>query len=142
MKPGGTFFFEMCGFGNAPEMVTAYTYSLVNHGIPIEQAEVACPWFHPSDDYMKLLLEQIGFEIKHISLRPRPLKMNPDVNGGLKGFMKLIGSPWLDALKTEEERESCLDQMCRMLRGGTLKEDGTQWITYYALRCVAVKPSS
>ncbi|KAK5790417.1 hypothetical protein VI817_007704 [Penicillium citrinum] len=142
MKPGGTFFFEMCGFGNAPEMVTAYTYSLVNHGIPIEQAEVACPWFHPSDDYMKLLLEQIGFEIKHISLRPRPLKMNPDVNGGLKGFMKLIGSPWLDALRTEEERESCLDQMCRMLRGGTLKEDGTQWITYYALRCVAVKPSS
>ena len=83
----------MCGFGNAPKMITAYTYSLVNHGVPVEQAETVCPWFHPSDDYMKRLLEQIGFEIKQISLQPRPLKMNPDVNGGPKGLMKVIGSP-------------------------------------------------
>ncbi|CAI7659999.1 unnamed protein product [Penicillium manginii] len=140
MKPGGTFFFEMCGFGNAPEMVTSYTYSLVNHGVPLEQVEAACPWFHPSDDYMKRLLEEAGFEVRYITLEPKPLKMNSQINGGLKGFMKLIGNPWLNVLKTEEERESCLDEMCRMLRSGTTKEDGSQYITYYGLRCVAVKP--
>lgn len=140
MKSGGTFFFEMCGFGNAPEMVTAYTFALVNHGIPIEKVEATCPWFHPSDDYMKTLLENIGFEIKHISLKPKPLKMNAEINGGLKGFLKLLGTPWLDELQTEEEKESVLDQMCRMLMSGTTKEDGSQWITYYSLRCVAVKP--
>jgi hypothetical protein len=89
---------------------------------------------------MKRLLEEAGFEVRYITLEPKPLKMNSQINGGLKGFMKLIGNPWLNVLKTEEERESCLDEMCRMLRSGTTKEDGSQYITYYGLRCVAVKP--
>jgi hypothetical protein len=32
-----------------------------------------------------------------------------------------------------------MQQMCRMLRYGTTREDGTQWITYASLRCVAIK---
>ncbi|CEO58447.1 hypothetical protein PMG11_03171 [Penicillium brasilianum] len=142
LKPGGTFFFEMCGFGNAPEMVTAFTFALVNHGIAIEKVEETCPWIHPSDDYMKSLLEDIGFQVKMIDLKPKPLKMNADVNGGLEGFMRLLGAPWMDVLETEEKKNSVLKQMCRMLRHGTTKEDGSQWITYYSLRCVAVKPAT
>lgn len=142
LKPGGTFFFEMCGFGNAPEMVTSYIFALVNHGVPVEKAEEMCPWFHPSDDYMRGLLENIGFQVQKIDLKPKPLKMNPEINGGLEGFMGLLGAPWLDLLDTEEKKKSVLKQMCRMLRHGTTKEDGSQWITYYSLRCVAVKPLS
>jgi hypothetical protein len=132
----------MCGFGNAPEMVTSYIFALVNNGIPVEKAEEMCPWFHPSDDYMKGLLEDIGFQVQKIDLKPKPLKMNPEINGGLEGFMGLLGAPWLDLLDTEEKKKSVLKQMCRMLRHGTTKEDGSQWITYYSLRCVAIKPLS
>jgi hypothetical protein len=68
--------------------------------------------------------------------------MNPEINGGLEGFMGLLGAPWLDLMDTEKKKKSVLKQMCRMLRHGTTKEDGSQWITYYSLRCVAVKPMS
>ncbi|KAJ5263535.1 hypothetical protein N7478_011140 [Penicillium angulare] len=139
LKPGGTFFFEMCGFGNAPEMVTSFMFSLVNHGIPIETLEEKCPWFLPSEIYMKGLLEKVGFKVQRIELKPKHLQMTDGPGGGLEGFFRLIGAQMLDLLDSEEKKNSAIEQMCRMLRYGTTREDGTQWITYSSLRCIAFK---
>ena len=140
MKPGGTFFFEMCGHGNAPEKVTAFMFALVNHGVPIETAEAMCPWFYPSDVYMKKILESVGFQVKMIELDPQPLELTTSDNGGLEGFMRLIGAQMLDILDSEEKKNSAIEQICRTLRYGTTRKDGSQWITYASLRCVTVKP--
>ncbi|CAI7564786.1 unnamed protein product [Penicillium glandicola] len=120
MKPGGTFFFEMGGHGNAPEMVTAF--------------------IRDGGGYVKNMLESVGFQVKMIKLDPQPLELTTSDNGGLEGFMRLIGAQMLDILDTEEEKNSAIEQICRMLRYGTIGEDGSQWITYASLRCVAVKP--
>ncbi|KAL4890601.1 S-adenosyl-L-methionine-dependent methyltransferase [Aspergillus ambiguus] len=141
LKPGGTFFFENPGHGNAPEMQTAIMFALDNHGVPVEEAEAGCPWYYPSDDWMKKTLEKIGFKVSAIELKPKALKLTSEMNGGLEGFLRLIGGQMLDLLlDTEEKKESAMKQMVRMLRLGTTREDGTQWITYYSLRCVAIKP--
>ncbi|KAJ5704884.1 hypothetical protein N7536_000573 [Penicillium majusculum] len=140
MKPGGTFFFEMCGHGNAPEKVTAFMFALVNHGVPIETAEAMCPWFYPSDVYMKKILEGVGFQVKMIELYTKKQELKNSENGGLEGFMRLIGAQMLDILGSEEKKNSAMQQICRMLRYGTTREDGSQWITHVGLRCVAVKP--
>lgn len=140
MKPGGTFFFEMCGHGNAPEKLTSFMFALVSHGVPIEKAEALCPWYYPSDVHMKEMLESVGFQVKQIELNPQPLQLTSTNNGGLEGFLRLIGAQMLDLLETEEKKDSAIEQMCRMLRYGTTREDGSQWITYASLRCVAIKP--
>lgn len=129
----------MCGFGNAPEMVTSFMFSLVNQGIPIEKLEETCPWFLPSDLYMKELLEVIGFKVQKIYLQPQHLRMTEGPGGGLAGFFKLIGAQMLDLLDSEEKKNSAVEEMCRMLRFGCTREDGSQWITYSSLRCIAVK---
>lgn len=115
-------------------------FALVNHGVPIETAEAMCPWFYPSDVYMKKIIESVGFQVKMIELNPQPLELTTSDNGGLEGFMRLIGAQMLDILDTEEKKNSAIEQICRMLRYGTTREDGSQWITYASLRCVAVKP--
>lgn len=140
MKPGGTFFFEMCGHGNVPEMTTSFMFALVNHGVLIETAEARCPWYYPSDTHMKKMLEDVGFQVKMIKLNPTPQKMTTSENGGLEGFLRMIGAQMLDILDTEEQKDSVMKQICRMLRWGTTREDGSQWITQGSLRCVAVKP--
>ncbi|KAI3162075.1 hypothetical protein DTO039G3_8012 [Penicillium roqueforti] len=122
------------------QKVTAFMFALVNHGVPIETAEAMCPWFYPSDVYMKKIIESVGFQVKMIELNPQPLELTTSDNGGLEGFMRLIGAQMLDILDTEEKKNSAIEQICRMLRYGTTREDGSQWITYASLRCVAVKP--
>ncbi|KAJ5747797.1 uncharacterized protein N7511_009493 [Penicillium nucicola] len=137
MKPGGVFFFEMCGHGNAAEKMTAFMFALVNQGVPIEKVEAACPWFYPSDAYMKEALESVGFEIKTIGLKS---EAHPVASAGMEGFMRLIGAQMLDLLDTEEQKDKVIEQIVRMTRYGTTREDGTQWISYTGLRCIAVKP--
>ncbi|KAJ5787243.1 hypothetical protein N7457_002233 [Penicillium paradoxum] len=123
----GNVLFEMCGHGNVPEMTTSFMFALVNHGVPIETAEALCPWFYPSDDHMKMMLEQVGFRVDLIALNPQPLKMTTSEKGGLEGFLRLLGSQMLDILDTDDKKNSAMEQICRMLRYGTTREDGSQW---------------
>lgn len=115
-------------------------FALINHGVPIETAEAMCPWFYPSDIYMKKIPESVGFQVKMIELSMKKLELTTSENGGLEGFMRLIGAQMLDLLGSEEKKNSAMEQICRMLRYGTTGEDGSQWITHVGLRCVAIKP--
>ena len=61
LRPGGTFAFEMGGAGNVADVHTALLSALVHHGVGIEKATEACPWFFPSESLMKEMLEEAGF---------------------------------------------------------------------------------
>lgn len=121
-------------------MMTGFMFALVNQGLTEEEVEEKCPWFFPSDVYMKELLEKVGFKVLNIELRPQLLEMTSGPGGGLEGLIKLVGGPFLDAAESDEKKDAVLEQMCRLMRYGTTREDGTQWITYSGLRCVAVRP--
>lgn len=139
LKPGGTYVFEMGGHGNVAETKTALTYALVQHGIPIEQAREASPWFFPSDTWMKNALEEVGFQVENIELEYRPTKLTSDTKGGLEGWIRLMGARFLDVLPAEK-RDVAVRQICDVLQDVVTRgEDGSQWLGYVRLRGIAKK---
>src|SRR5438309_4698 len=95
LKPGGTFIFEMGGHGNVGEMLTALTYALVQQGVSIERVREINPWFFPSDSWMRNALEGIGFKVDKVELEYRPTKLTATANGGLAGWVRLMGAEFL-----------------------------------------------
>lgn len=141
LKPGGTFVFEAGGHGNVSEMMTAMLWALVHHGLSIEEARAATPWFFPSDVWMKDALEGLGFRVDKIELEYRPTQLTTAAGGGLPGWIRLMGAQMLDALP-EEKRELVVKEVCDVLQTVvTRNEDGSQWLGYVRLRGIARKPS-
>ncbi|WEW60012.1 hypothetical protein PRK78_005494 [Emydomyces testavorans] len=140
LKPGGSFIFEMGGHGNVPEVHSAILAALVHRGVPIDAAREASPWFFPSDAWMRTTLENIGFRIDKLEVEYRPTKLTTDERGGIEGWLRLMGAPFLEILGDEEKRESAVKEVCEVLESViTREEDGSKWLGYVRLRGVAVK---
>ncbi|KAJ5114394.1 hypothetical protein NUU61_000153 [Penicillium alfredii] len=139
LKPGGVYVFEMGGHGNIAEIKTAFIYALVQQGIPIETARETSPWFFPSETWMKGALEQVGFQVEHLELEYRPTKLTTSTNGGLEGWVRLMGAQFLETL-AEDKRDVVVRQVCDVLQTVvTHDEDGSQWLGYVRLRGIAKK---
>ncbi|KAF9889433.1 hypothetical protein FE257_007335 [Aspergillus nanangensis] len=137
LKPGGMFVFEMGGHGNVGEVITALTYSLLQQGVSIEKARETSPWFFPSVDWMTSTLESIGFTVENMETEYRPTKLTSDKNGGLAGWVRLMGAQFLEVLP-EGKRGATVQQICDVLQTiVTRQEDGSQWLGYVRLRGVA-----
>ncbi|KAK2880018.1 hypothetical protein FQN49_000653 [Arthroderma sp. PD_2] len=140
LKPGGSFVFEMGGHGNVPEVHTALLASLVQHGLSIEKAREISPWFFPSEIWMRNTLESLGFLIDKLETEYRPTKLTVGANGGIEGWVRLMGAPMLEALDSAA-REDAVKLTCDLLESIiTRHEDGSKWLGYVRLRGVAVKP--
>ncbi|KAL4985883.1 S-adenosyl-L-methionine-dependent methyltransferase [Aspergillus falconensis] len=139
LKKGGAFVFEMGGHGNIAEIQAAMQYALLRQGISIEKAREVYPWFFPSVAWMTTTLESIGFNVVKMETEYRPTKLTSDVNGGLAGWVKLMGAASLDIWEAEK-REEAVREVCEVLEPVvTREEDGSQWLGYVRLRGVAVK---
>ncbi|KAL9073488.1 MAG: hypothetical protein Q9161_002909 [Pseudevernia consocians] len=140
LQPGGTFVFEMGGAGNVADVHTALLAALVHQGVGIEKAREACPWFFPSEDLMKEMLEQAGFKVEMMKLQYRPTKLTAEKEGGLGGWLRLMGANFLDVLSTEAKREAVVREVCDVLQTVlTHEEDGSMWLGYVRLKVVARK---
>ncbi|KAL4973813.1 S-adenosyl-L-methionine-dependent methyltransferase [Aspergillus desertorum] len=139
LKKGGAFVFELGGHGNVAEIQAAMQYALLRQGVSIEKAREACPWFFPSVTWMTNTLEGIGFNVVKMETEYRPTKLTSDVNGGLAGWVRLMGAAFLDILDVEK-RENLVREVCNVLElVVTREEDRSQWLGYVRLRGVAVK---
>jgi trans-aconitate methyltransferase len=139
LKRGGAFVFEMGGHGNVAEIQAAMQYALLRQGISIEKARETYPWFFPSAPWMSSTLESLGFKVVKIESEYRPTKLTNDANGGLAGWVRLMGAAFLDVVDTEK-REEVVREVCEVLQTVTTREeDGSQWLGYVRLRGVAVK---
>ena len=139
LKPGGTFVFEMGGHGNVPEVMTALIYTLVQHGVPMDKAKETSPWFFPSETWMKDALETVGFQVDKVETEYRPTKLTSAVNGGLAGWIRLMGAQFLEVLD-EDRQDKAVKQICEVLEPVVTRvEDGSQWLGYLRLRGVARK---
>lgn len=139
LKSGGTYVFEMGGHGNVAEVKTALLSALVQHGISIQKARETSPWFFPSDTWMRNALEEVGFQVENVELEYRPTKLTSDANGGLQGWIRLMGAQFLEALP-EERRDSVVEQIGEILHTVVTRiEDGSQWLGYVRLRGIAKK---
>ena len=136
LKPGGEFVFEMGGAGNCADVHTALLAALVHQGVSIEQARKVCPWYFPSEQLMKHMLEEVGFKVEKSKLRYRPTELT----GGLEAWVRLMGAQFLEVLPTDEKKEAVVSEVCNVLKTVlTHEEDGSMWLGYVRLRVAARK---
>jgi trans-aconitate methyltransferase len=138
LKPNGYLVFEMGGFGNVSEVHAACIAALVAHGIDIEAAREACPWFFPSDKWMRQMLEDVGFDVEKVEVEYRPTKLTEDKEGGLPGWVKLMAAQFLEVVN-EQKRDEVARWIVNILETISNREDGSSWLNYVRLRAVARK---
>jgi len=139
LKPGGTFVFEMGGAGNVAEVNAALIAAVRHQGLSIGEAREACPWFFPSEKYMKELLEGVGFKVERSEAEYRPTPCTKDEGGGIEGWVRLMGAQFFEKLM-DEQKEAAVKEVCEVLETIiTHEEDGSKWLGYVRLRVLARK---
>lgn len=140
LQPGGAFVFEMGGAGNVADVHTALLAALVHQRVGIEKAREACPWFFPSERLMTEMLEKAGFRVEKMKLEYRPTKVTTEKEGGLEGWVRLMGANFLHVLPTNEKKEAVVREVCDVLQTVlTHEEDGSMWLGYVRLKVLARK---
>lgn len=90
---------------------------------------------------MRKSLEEIGFVVEVLEVEYRPTKLTTGDEGGLRGWVKLMGASMLEAVEDDMRRELAIDEVCDVLSTIVTRiEDGSQWLGYVRLRGVAKKP--
>jgi trans-aconitate methyltransferase len=134
LRPGGRFVGEFGGDGNVATIVTALDDVLRERGI---DPKALNPWYNPTTEEYRMLLEAQGFKVKSIDLFPRPTALPDSLVGWLETFAKAFAAavPPSDRLEFFEE----VAGRCRpKLRDTT----GHWYADYVRLRFSAGKPPS
>jgi trans-aconitate methyltransferase len=132
LKPGGRFAAEMGGHGCVAAIVVALCATLEKRGIP--NARPINPWYFPTPDDYATRLKQSGFEVKYISLIPRPTPLPT----GMRGWLETFAIPFTKVLP-ESDRGSFLDEVTERLRPALCDEQERWTADYMRLRFLAVK---
>ena len=140
LRSGGDFVFEMGGIGNVAEMHAALLAALVHQGVSIEAAREACPWLFPSEQLMQTMLEEVGFSVRRSKLEYRPTRLTDEKQGGLEGWVRLMGAQFLEILDSEAKKEAAIKEVCHTLQTViTRTEDSSTWLGYVRLKVIAQK---
>lgn len=132
LKPNGRIVLEAGGFMNICALHVALIQALNRRGL---DGKAHSPWFFPSDDYYKGLLEENGFDVQSIALVPRLTRLTTDIAGWIETF----GFTFLAALPSDQERHKAVQEIVEELRPAFQKEDGSWALMYVRLRTVAIK---
>ena len=130
LKPGGRFVAEFGGFGNIAAISTAM------HAVGSAMGgnvALAGPWFFPTEDDYRAMLEAAGLSVLRIErfARPTPLPT------GMRGWLETMRAPFFDQFGTE--RETALSRVIDALEPSLRQRDGTWIADYVRLRLVAQK---
>ncbi|KAG9036757.1 hypothetical protein FRB95_008088 [Tulasnella sp. JGI-2019a] len=96
------------------------------------------PWFFPSAEEYKALLEKGGFQVTHISLNPRITPLPGSLVDWMRTFCR---ETWLANLPEQlaEEIMQLVEDRCTV----DMRDSGGKWsVMYVRLRFVAILPSS
>ncbi|CAD7702013.1 unnamed protein product [Ostreobium quekettii] len=126
LRPGGRFVGEFGGFGNCASLVTAAAAVLRQRGVDVR---VCHPWYFPSVEEYRNVLEQQNFMVDFIELVPRPTVLPTDVRGWIGTF----AHSFLQALP-EKDREEAVSDMVTLLTPSLLRHDGKWVMDYVRLR--------
>ncbi|KAK6826618.1 hypothetical protein RU639_005503 [Aspergillus parasiticus] len=141
LKPGGLLVNESGALGNVAEVHSAIISGLVTQGIPVEQAREASPWWFPSQQAMKNLVEGAGLNWVKGEVQLRQTTLTEHEKGGVEGWIRLFGEPFLELLPTTEARDAAIKHAVDVLEAvGRHQHDGSLTVNYIRLRFVAQKP--
>ncbi|APX92344.1 SAM-dependent methyltransferase [Halomonas sp. 1513] len=122
LKPGGRFVAEFGGHGNVAAICTALLASLQFRGI---SARGRHPWYFPTAEEYRRLLENAGFRVEEIALIPRPTPLST----GMAGWLETFANPFLHGLD-EDVREAVLENTLTLL-AHSLRDDTGHWSADY-----------
>jgi trans-aconitate methyltransferase len=131
LKPRGRFVGEFGGIGNVAIIHQALKAEMRDRGYDPEPLD---PWYFPSPEAYRTLLEAHGFEVTQIQLIPRPTPLPT----GLKGWLETFANPFTSALP-EGERSPFLDKVIQTISPQLTDETGQVFADYVRLRFAAVK---
>lgn len=129
LKDGGRFVAEFGGHGNVAAIVTAMRgYARARGG----DEAVAGPWFYPTPEEYRALLESEGFAVHRIGLYPRPTPLPTGMEGWLYTFRKAFFDQFGDG-----GREAALAEVVAVLKPSLCDEAGNWTADYVRLRVEA-----
>ena len=134
LKPGGRFVGEMGGEGNVATIVAALETALRARGI---DPKAFNPWFYPSAEQYRALLEARGFVVSSSELIDRPTPLPGTVNDWLETFAQ----PFAAGLP-ERERPALFQSAMESCRSKLCDSEGRWSADYVRLRFTATKPPS
>ena len=130
LKCGGRFVCEFGGEGNVYHVISAIQKVFANHP---EFGTFENPWYFPSVEAYKALLESEGFKVEQIEHIPRPTPMD-DIAHWLEIFANGITSH-LSEVQFETFKRECKD----ILKETNYSEDVGWVVDYVRIRVKAVK---
>lgn len=131
LKPGGRFIAEFGGHGNVAAIVTAMRAIGQKRGGDLA---LASPWYFPSPDIYRRVLERHGFTVRRIALIPRPVVLKTGIEGWLMVFRKPFFAQFGDGA------DVALAETVDLLRPALCDADGNWTADYVRLRVEAVHP--
>ncbi|KAL9946861.1 hypothetical protein ACHAP6_004238 [Verticillium nonalfalfae] len=143
LPSGATFAFEMGGLGNVSEMRTALVLA-AGRVIGLDKAKAADPWFFPDEKWLTRTMEAEagGWKIEKVEREWRPTTAG---EGGVEGWVRLMGKAFLDAVEEEKGAdavEGVVREASDVLKYVSQDGSGGEMISYVRLRCLARKLSS
>jgi SAM-dependent methyltransferase len=130
LRPGGRFVAEFGGYGNIAAIEVAVGAVLARRSLPAEKRR-----YYPSDDEYRARLEAHGFDVREISLIPRPTPLPT----GMRGWLEIFERATLDRLGAA--RDSVLQEIEDLLRPSLCDWRGRWMAPYVRLRFKAYKMS-
>ncbi len=121
LRPGGRFVAEMGGHGNVATITTALRAAIRLHG----EADPAFAWYFPTADAYASLLQDHGFRVDSIALRPRPTPLPT----GMAGWLRTFADPWLAGIAAE--RHAAILDTATELMAPALRDDAGAWTADY-----------
>lgn len=86
LKPGGLMVSESGALGNIAEVHAAIVLELINRGVSPQKARDASPWFFPSLETMRALVEGAGFKWIKGEVELRQTELTQEEGGGITGW--------------------------------------------------------
>jgi SAM-dependent methyltransferase len=129
LMPRGRFVGEFGGAGNVETVREALVSVLNQRGY---DGAAADPWFFPSDDLYRGMLETGGFSVESAALIPRPTP----IPGGLGDWIQTLAGSFL-AVVPDGERENMISDVRDAVRTSLQQSDGGWSVDYVRLRFAA-----
>jgi SAM-dependent methyltransferase len=130
LKPNGRFVAEFGGHGNVAAITTALEAIAIRHG---RDRRLAHPWFFPSAETYRGLLEAQGFAVARIALIPRPTPLRT----GMGAWLRLFNSPFF---RQFEDFDAAVKEAEELLKFALCDAQGNWTADYVRLRVEAHKP--
>jgi len=130
LKVGGCFVCEFGGEGNAYHLVSAMQEVFTHHP---EFGAFNNPWYFPSVEEYKALLESVGFNVEYIEIIPRPTPMDDIAN-----WLDIFANGVTSHLSTEEYAVFKKEAI-EILKTTNYSEEEGWVLDYKRLRVKAIK---